>query len=203
VGSVVTGRLQGGFRNNEFPAIAIDLTRPGRLYATWNSGNNGHTPDLVGGLYDFGDVVASRSDDGGSTWSAATKVNSDAGAVNHIDHYLPGVAVDGNGSVGICFYDRRRDPQNFLIDRECALSTDGGVTFKNFRVTRQRSFAASIAGDLVVNPTYMGDYDGVAADTLGKHNGFFGAYGDNRRGNPDVFISPRFGGDGDSNDDVN
>ncbi len=130
-------------------------------------------------------------------------MNSDVGAVNHIDHYLPGVAVDSNGSVGICFYDRRRDPQNFLIDRECALSTNAGATFKNFRVTRQRSFAASIAGDLVVNPAYMGDYDGVAADTLGKHNGFFGAYGDNRRGNPDVFISPRFGGDGDSNDDVN
>jgi hypothetical protein len=32
----------------------------------------------------------------------------------------------------------------------------------------------------------MGDYDGVAADTLGYRDGFLGAYGNSAAGNPDV-----------------
>jgi hypothetical protein len=48
---------------------------------------------------------------------------------------------------------------------------------------------ASIAADLLINPVYMGDYDGVAADATGRSEGFLGAYGDNSRGNPDVVIA--------------
>ena len=44
----------------------------------------------------------------------------------------------------------------------------------------------------------MGDYDGVAADTLKRSQGFLGAYGNNARGNPDVRISRRFAGPDDS-----
>lgn len=207
VGSPSVGLMQGGFRNNEFPSLAIDMSQSkGPIYVAWNDGRNGVTPDafppFFGNTYNFGDAFVSRSDDGGRTWSAAVKVNDDRGAANHIDHFLPGVAVDRNGSIGACWYDRRRDAQNFLIDRECAVSTDEGATWRNFRVTG-RSFAASIAGDLLINPVYMGDYDNVTTQTTGGGTGFLSSYGDNRRGNPDVFISPRFGGDGDNNVDQN
>lgn len=196
------GLLQGGFRNNEFPSLAIDRSgRPGKgpLYIAWNDGRNGVSPDFYG-FYNFGDAFVSRSSDGGASWTAAVKVNDDVGASNGIDHYLPGVAVSGNGSVGVCYYDRRRDPENFLIDRECASSQDAGQTWRNYRVTK-RNFSPIIADDLLVNPVYMGDYDGVAADTLRKSAGFLGAYGNNARGNPDVRISRRFGGDGGGNAD--
>jgi hypothetical protein len=200
------GLLQGGFRNNEFPSLAIDLSQGGKgpLYIAWNDGGLKMIPDFYG-FYNFGDALVSRSDNGGKNWSAPVKVNDDNSNTpgeEGADHYLPGIAVDNQGSLGVCFYDRRHDPENFLIDRECANSKDGGRTWKNHRVTKE-SFAASIAADLLINPLYMGDYDTVAADSTGQSNGFLGAYGDNTRGNPDVRIAKRFKGSSDESDDDN
>jgi hypothetical protein len=207
VGSPFFGLLQGGFRNNEFPALAIDLSNGGNgsIYMTWNDGRFGVTldnfPFFGASTYNFGDALVSRSDDGGRNWSAAVKVNdNEEGGSTRADHYLPGIAVDRNGAVGVCFYDRRRDPTNFFIDRECAGSRDGGRTWKNHRVTRA-SFPPSISGDLLINPVYMGDYDGMASDSTGAFDGFLGAYGDNSRGNPDVKISKRFRGTNNEGDD--
>jgi len=204
VGHTLFGRLQGGFRNNEFPILAIDRSHThgtGPLYIAWNDGRNGVTADgfipSFGATYNFGDVFLSRSNDGGASWSAAVKVNDDVGASNGIDHYQPGVAVSTEGSLGVCWYDRRRDPRNFLIDRECATSRDSGQTWRNTLITK-RNFSPIIADDLLVNPMYMGDYDTVAADFLGEFSGFLGAYGNNAANNPDVRISRRFGGSGDS-----
>jgi hypothetical protein len=209
VGSIF-GLLQGGFRNNEFPSLAIDLSRGGKgpLYIAWNDGvrkmiPDGYPPGLTGITYSFGDAVVSRSDNGGLSWSAPVTVNDDnsnAPSSPGADHFLPGIAVDNEGSVGVCFYDRRLDPGNFLIDRECANSHDRGRTWRNHRVTKM-SFAPSIAADLLINPVYMGDYDGVAADSTGQSEGFLGAYGDNARGNPDVRITKPFSGSSDESDD--
>jgi hypothetical protein len=188
------GLLQGGFRNNEFPSLAIDVSgAPGKgpLYIAWNDGAAGIIADFFG-TYNFGDAMVTRSNNGGVSWSSPVRVNDDP-AGSRIDHYLPGIAVDRNGTVGVCFYDRRRDPQNFLIDRECASSKNYGQTWKNHRITKS-SFSPIIASDLLINAQYMGDYDGVTADVLGQFAGFRGAFGDNSHGNPDVSISPRFGG---------
>jgi hypothetical protein len=126
--------------------------------------------------------------------------NYNAASSPGADHYLPGIAVDKDGSLGACFYDRRFDSENFLIDRVCANSQDGGRTWRNHRVTKE-SFAPSISADLLVNPVYMGDYDSVAADFLRQFSGFLGAYGDNTRGNPDVKVTKRFSGSSDESDD--
>lgn len=198
------GLLQGGFRNNEFPSLAIDLSEGGKgaLYIAWNDGRLKMIPDFFG-FYNFGDAVVSRSNNGGLSWSTPVKVNDDdsnAPSSPGADHYLPGIAVDNNGSLGVCFYDRRLDSENFLIDRECANSDDGGRTWRNHRVTKE-SFAPSISADLLINPVYMGDYDTVAADSTRRSGGFLGAYGDNTRGNPDVKISRRFNGSSDRSDD--
>jgi hypothetical protein len=195
VGSIF-GLLQGGFRNNEFPSLAIDRSRgprKGTLYIAWNDGRFGVTPDgfppFSGATYNFGDAFVSSSSNGGASWTNPVKVNDSNGASGSpADHYLPGIVVDSGGQLAVCFYDRRRDSENFVIDRECANSRDGGLTWRNHRVT-ENSFAASIAADLLINPVYMGDYDGVAADATGRSEGFLGAYGDNTRGNPDVVIA--------------
>jgi hypothetical protein len=199
VGHNFFGLLQGGFRNNEFPSLAIsrsDDEDKRTLYIAWNDGRNGVIPDgfppRFGATYNFGDAFVTSSTDKGATWSPPVKVNDDVGATNHIDHYLPGIAASWDGSLGVCWYDRRRDPTNFMIDRECATSRDGGRTWNNTLIT-MRSFTPIIADDLLINPVYMGDYDGVAADYSGEYEGFLGAYGDNTRSNPDVRISRRFG----------
>ena len=73
--------------------------------------------------------------------------------------------------------DRRRDPADLLIERWAGAASISGntVTFgPNFRIGPQ--FAAVYGVDPVVNPTYMGDYDQMAADT----NFFYTTWGDNR-----------------------
>jgi hypothetical protein len=198
VGSSCFGLLQGGFRNNEFPSLAIDRSRRssnGMLYVAWNDGRLGVTPEpycpfQAAPTYNFGDAFVSSSSDGGATWAPAVKVNDNSHATGApADHYLPGIAADSAGHLAVCFYDRRRDAENFLIDRECASSSDHGRTWLNQRITED-SFPASISADLLINPVYMGDYDGVAADFTGRREGFWGAYATNARGNPDVVIAP-------------
>jgi hypothetical protein len=206
VGHVAFQILQGGFRGNQFPSLAIDTSRGSRrgtVYIAWNDGKNGIAPDgfppFGGATYDFADALISRSDNGGASWSAPVKMNDDIGAAAGIDHFLPGINVNAEGTIGACWYDRRRDPLNFLIDRECATSSDGAKTWRNTLITR-RSFSPVINDDILISSDYMGDYDGVTSDILAKHDGFLGAYDNNSLGNQDARISRRFGGADDSGD---
>ena len=127
------------------------------------------------GVYGFADAMVIRSSDGGATWAAPVRVNDNIEVGFGTDQYMPGVAVDLTGRVASCFYDRRRDPANFLIDRFCAVSTDRGHNWTNHRQT-MRSFLPIHATDAFVNPVYMGDYDTLTGEfTLGL-DGFVGAY---------------------------
>jgi hypothetical protein len=87
-------------------------------------------------------------------------------------------------STGVCFYDRRNDPKNFLIDRYCANSTNAGVSFTT-RVTT-KSFLSVVSQDLLIAPTYMGDYDTVSSDSMNSANGFHGAFAGNISGAPNA-----------------
>lgn len=126
--------------------------------------------------------------DGGSTWTAPIKVNSDtqpSTGVGH-DHYQPGVAVDPTGKVAACWYDRRDDTENFAIERSCGESTNGGLTWTNHNVGVP-AFAPTHGIDLFINPVYMGDYDSLASDFTRANTGFIGAFQvQGNRGNPDV-----------------
>jgi len=174
--------LQGGFRNNEFPMLAIDRSS-GALWVAWNDGRNfairdAEAPD---GLYHFADVLVSRSTSGGVSWSAPVLVNPPQAphlfglTVLGTDHYQPGVAVDKTGAVGVCWYDRRSDPANFRFGRACAVSTNAGVTWApTFLVNG--NWSPWHATDVFINPAYLGDYDAVASDFLLSNSGFMGAY---------------------------
>ncbi|HEX3408990.1 MAG TPA: sialidase family protein, partial [Candidatus Binataceae bacterium] len=140
---VITGNgadLQGSVRSSEFPSIAIGVgkTNGGFIYLTWTTAAFS-TPDTIStiGSYGFADVVFSQSQNGGANWSTPARVNNntEGGSVPLSDQFKPAIASDKNGHIGICFYDRRRDPNNFLIDRYCALSTNGGGSWKNTKIT--------------------------------------------------------------------
>lgn len=181
-------QLQGMIRINEFPSLAV--SKAGAIFIAWNDGDNpvfdALAPFTSGGLsatYGFTDIKFSKSTDGGATWSAPVRVNTNP-APSVTDHFEPALAV-GSGRVAICFYDRRNDPRNFLIDRFCANSTDGGATWSNARITA-RNFSSVTAQDFVLAPTYMGDYDTLTPDKLGLHTGFIGSYAANLPGYPAV-----------------
>jgi hypothetical protein len=187
--------LQGGFRDFlDLGSLVVDRSGTpsnGTVYIVWQDGRNLLVPDFgsLSGFYGYSDVLIRRSTDGGKTWSGAVRVNTNLEPLESgrgSDQYQPGAAVDNNGAVAACFYDRRNDPENFFIERFCAVSNDAGATWKNKRIT-ERSFAPFHATDRFINPTYMGDYDSLAGDFTQSRKGFIGAFQViDKRGNPDV-----------------
>jgi Neuraminidase (sialidase) len=189
--------LQGGFRNNEFPSLAVDRSSGpsrGTIYVTWADGRNNMVPDvsLEGFMdtYNYPDAMMSKSHDQGRTWSSPVTISPQPASFKGVgrDQFLPAVAVDKDGEVAVCYYDRRADPKNNLIDRFCSTSNNGGTTWTESRET-PRSWAPEIATDILLIPNYMGDYDGVTSDFLLANDGFVGAYQIMTDGNPDVFAA--------------
>ena len=187
------GLLQAPFCSaSEFPSLGVDRSQGptrGNVYIAWHDGRYLTRPDgpFEKTTYGYADILMSRSTDGGATWSEPIRVNQNSEPLasgKGTDQYQPAIAVDPRGRVGICFYDRKRDKNNFLIDRYCAKSNGGGNTWE--KAARKGQFPPTHGIDFFINPFYMGDYDTLASDFTQSQSGFIGAYGDNSLGNPDV-----------------
>lgn len=91
---------------SQLPDVAVNPTT-GELYVTWQELNS---EDLVGSRI-------SMSSDGGVTWSTPIPVNQTTG--DEVQTFLPTVAVNSTGTVGVLFYDFRDD-----VLEDDPLSTD-------------------------------------------------------------------------------
>jgi hypothetical protein len=106
------------------PVLATDRTNGpfrGRVYAAYNDRTAGHCQ-----------VLLAHSDDGGSSWSPPTRVDDPPIPVDTgkgPDTFMPEVAVNSAGVVGMTWYDRREDPLNRRFQLRFAASTDGGASF--------------------------------------------------------------------------
>jgi hypothetical protein len=185
--------LQGGFRDNEFPQIAVDRSNTpsrGTIYVVWSDGRDNVVPDIFNltGTYAYPDILISKSADNGVTFTTPDAVSPTPASFEGIgrDQFFPGVAVDKDGEVGVCYYDRRSDPGNTVIDRFCSVSHNGGSSWSEQRVSHSNWIPVH-AADQVVNPVYMGDYDALTSDFLLQNDGFFGTFEIITNGNPDVF----------------
>jgi hypothetical protein len=188
--------LEGGFREGlEFPSLAVDRSdkkTAGRLYLAWHDGRNKQVLDEGAplGVYGYTDILVSRSEDGGATWSRLETVNHDRPS-RMTDQYQPGIAVDRRGNVAVCYYDRSLDPTNFRITRSCSIASHGGKKWSFRRITgREDSFIPFHGDDTSVNPVYMGDYDSLASETLLGEAGFVGGFLiEGFHGNQNVFAN--------------
>ncbi|MFI5251354.1 MAG: SdrD B-like domain-containing protein [Bacteroidota bacterium] len=165
--------INGGIESFGYAVAAVDKTpstRRGTIYVTWQSLAYGDV-----------DVLCSKSTDGGTTWSPAVRVNNDS-LSNGRDQFHQWVTVDDSGWVDVVFLDRRNDPSNILADAYFAQSRDGGVSFKNYRLTAQ-NFDPRINYNADVR---IGDYSGI--------DGALGmvamVWADTHLGNQDIFLSP-------------
>lgn len=187
--------LQGGFENFRGFDLAVDHSggpTDGSVYLFWDDGRDGFqaAPELEDdfGAYSFTDILFAVSKDGGQTFAPTRQVNSDLQPLisrGH-DHFRPVAAVDRNGKVAACWYDRRNDPQNYQFERFCAESTDTGATWAEFRVPGSLSTPV-IVQDLLLRPVDMGTNDNLTTDFSGHAPGFIGGIQWMSSGmNPDV-----------------
>ena len=167
------GSLGLEFRSNAFPQAYAHPTNPNILYMTYNDNPAG---------VDRGDIFFRQSNDGGTTWSAAIRINTDA-TTN--DQFFPSLAIKPDGSaLALTWYDRRGDPANVLMERWGRVGTISGTTVNfgpNF-VISDVAFPPVFGLDSVVNATYIGDYDQMAAD----NTYFYTTFLDTRLGSQDV-----------------
>ena len=134
--------------------------------------------------YHFTDILLSSSADGAATWSKPVRINDNLedGSAAHpfSNQFHPTVATDKRGKIGVCFYDRRNDPNNFLIGRTCAFSSDGSK-WKNISAKSRRGPSVANQDDFGLHD-WLGDYETLATDSLNQNAGFIGGYTDTSAG---------------------
>jgi hypothetical protein len=152
-----------GFRNLSLPIMAVGPH--GEIYITYADYNPAPLPGDEDGMQ--ADIKIIKSTNGGATFSAPRKVNQDRG---NADQFQPYVRVTPRGQVDVSYFDRRFDlpqppdhPGNFFIDTFLSRSNDGGVTWKDTRVSHDLS-DPSINPPISPSGDFYGDYQGLVAD---------------------------------------
>jgi hypothetical protein len=88
---------------------------------------------------------------------------------------LPGVAVDKDGEVAVCYYDRRNDPADMRVDRFCSVSSNQGKIWTDRQVSNLQ-WLPSLNRD-PLDPGYgISEYDALTSEFLLHGDGFFGAF---------------------------
>ncbi|MFN2506108.1 MAG: sialidase family protein [Acidimicrobiales bacterium] len=152
----------------EMPQLAAGPDK--KLYVTWADGRNGDD-----------DVFLRSSSDGGRIWTDAVKVNDNGG--DGTAQFLPKVEVGPDNRVSVLFLDGRHDPgEKILLDAYLAISTDGGKTFDNIRLS-------ATSFDERIGPTFGDDYGTDFGTKLGLASGdgkLHAAWVDTRAGSADT-----------------
>jgi hypothetical protein len=200
--NVVAGR-KGAHNNTEhLPMMTADGSTgrfKDRLYVVWPDYRAGHT-----------DIFICSSRDGGKTWSSPRRVNDapePRDQAEAVDHFMPNVAVNREGVLGVIWYDRRNRRDNMGWEVRFTASEDGGETFlPSVLVSEHGSvFGAGerwiahsqaaktpkndISLDIALDTfTFLGgDTAGLTADAAGR---FHVVWVDNSTGTPQIWTAP-------------
>jgi hypothetical protein len=130
----------------------------GRVYLIYNDERVNESNDT--------EIVLRFSDDNGLTWSNRVRINDD---LTRRSQFLPWASLDQTtGNLAVSWHDARRDSGNFgdgdtngvpNDDAQfwAAVSTDGGVSFTNMRISGGTSNE-----DQAFNSIDYGDYTGLS-----------------------------------------
>jgi hypothetical protein len=109
------------------------------------------------------DLYVLASDDRGETWGPPAAVVPPPAAAHA---QTPALAVSDDGTLGVAWYDTRRDPAGRCYDIDFSASLDGGATFlPAVRVTAEPSCprASQRQQGVAARWSFGGDYSGLAA----------------------------------------
>ena len=131
------------------PVSGVDISYGeyhGHIYVNWADQRNGESDT---------DIWLSKSTDKGETWSEPLKVNDDEVVMMGRHQCYNWMSVDEiTGNIYIVFYDRRNHSDT-NTDVYLATSTDGGMTFKNEKISSE---------PFQPDPDiYMGDYINISS----------------------------------------
>ena len=181
-----------GSTTNPVPALAADQSNGvfrDRLYAAWTDVRSGRS-----------EILLSYSADKGKTWSKPVTVNDDWSRLEPgkgPDNFMPTLAVNRDGVVGVMWYDRRDNPDNLGWWTRFTVSLDGGETFLPSVRVSEAAFSQDMSRELSLHTLQSrrsvlesrifidrfqfmgGDYAGLAADANGLFHPF---WIDNRTG---------------------
>jgi hypothetical protein len=176
------------------PSIAADpgsVRYKDRLYVVWPDCRSGRSR-----------ILSSFSSDEGKTWSSPRMVDDPPATSSRQplpSNFMPMVAVNRDGIVGVVWYDRRDDPTNLGWSIRFAASLDGGETWlPGTRVSSQPNvfdedgFLSTTAPATGVT-IELDDRQFYAADTVGLTAAADGSFHpfwiDNRTGVPQVWTA--------------
>jgi hypothetical protein len=192
--------LNGHLLVDEYPQLAVDLSTGrsrGTVYVTYPDGRNHVVPDASSpsGKYAFPDIFVAKSINSGRSFTVLGAVSSTPKDFTGLgrDQFLPAIAVDNDGEVAVCYYDRRQDRPNLRVDRFCSVSETQGRIWKD-----QQASSVNWLPTMNVDPLNLGggfgisEYDSLASDFLGQNDGFFGAFIIEINGHQNV-VATKFG----------
>jgi hypothetical protein len=139
--------VPGVGRVNGMPVIKADHSlgpNRGTLYINFSDQRNGT---------DNTDVWLVKSTDHGRSWSEPVKVNDNE---NKSHQFFTWMDVDAStGYIYIVFYDRRDQKDSDYTDVFLAVSTDGGKTFQNKKISESPFLSEK--------SVFFGDYNNISA----------------------------------------
>ena len=165
VGSNVSGRNSvQNMRTRPYPYIADDNSygpHRGRLYLVYASNNpsgNGNKPD----------IFCRYSDNGATSWSAPTVVNDDVNSQAN-NNWFPAIWCEKEtGRLYVSWMDTRDCPTSDSSMMYASYSDDGVTFAPNQRISNKKAKINCTSCGGGGTPAYLGDYNGVAANTLGS-----------------------------------
>ncbi|GAB4325061.1 MAG: hypothetical protein Kow00127_17780 [Bacteroidales bacterium] len=176
----ITGILpeKQNIRVNGLPAISVDTFKSspyyGRIYivsAEKEIPPAGNDPD----------ILLRWSDDQGTSWSDAIRVNQDTPG-NGKTQYFPAIETDRGGGVNILFYDDRYTSPD-SVDVLLARSVDGGNSWKEYPISNETTKPVPIGG---LGQGYQGD----RIDLTIAGNTLWPVWMDNRTGIYQIWTAP-------------
>ena len=175
------GKIEGVYYDRRvpqlsMPALAVDRSRGpfrSRLYAVWPDAREDH----------HARILFSSSVDHGHTWTPPVVVDdSGRGTNDRANNFMPAVAVNDHGVVGVSWYDRRDAPDNLGYCVRFRASLDAGQTW----LPSVRVSTADHVDNAGESRKNSGDTAGLAADADGA---FHPVWIDNRSAIPQMWTA--------------